>query len=227
MSNRHSHDSNDSAEAAESRESVDWLQDVRFVEPTLSGLDGIRADAVVALLPEGERPPRGVAGLIDWRCGGRLSEALSSAFVTGAAGETLLMPGEGIFPAEKFVFCGAGPVESLDDQALDAFVESALTAIHGLLATRVAVEFPRSFDGEATATGSAPVTALEERMLSQLLEGARSRGLSCEWSLIVRPAVHRALRERLRAEAWRVEDPRPSTPDGLDSRDSSDAPKGH
>lgn len=217
MSNRHSPDSDDSVDAAESRESVDWLQDVRFVEPTLSGLDGIRADAVVALLPQGERPPRGVAGLIDWRCGGRLSEALSSAFVTGAAGEALLMPGEGIFPAEKFVFCGTGPVESLDEQALDAFVESALTAIHGLLATpvaRVAVEFPRLFSADPTATGSAPVTALEERMLSQLLEGARSRGLSCEWSLIVRPAVHRALRERLGTEAWRVEDPHSSGPEG-------------
>ena len=202
-------------EAGEAGEALDWLQDVRFVEPTLAGLDSVHADVVVVLLPEDERPLRGVAGLIDWRGGGRVSEAITSAFATGSAGETLLLPGAGMFPAEKFVLCGAGPRETFDGAALDAFVESALTSVAGLLVSRVAVEFPRPPAGAVDRTGaSVTVTALEARMLSQLLDGARSRGLSFEWTLIVRPAAHRMLREQLRAEAWRVEEPGPAPPSG-------------
>ncbi len=194
-------------DSAASGDSTDWLQDVRFVEPTLSGLDSVEADVLVALLPEGERPPRGVAGLIDWRGGGRVSEVLASAFVTGAAGETLLLPAAGSFPSAKFVLCGVGGADTLGADALDGLVESALTAIEGLLVSRVAVEFPRLPVPRSPAAEGASATLLEERMLSNLLEGARSRGLSCEWSLIVRSGAHRALREQLRAEAWRVEGP--------------------
>ena len=195
----------DASDPDDGRESVDWLQDVRFVEPTLVGLDSARTDALVVLLSEDERPPRGVAGLIDWRGGGRISDLLASGFLTGAAGEKVLVPGSGIFPSHKFVLCGIGSIEAFDAPALDAFVATALTALSQLLVSRVAVEFPRPAAGGSAQ--SAGVSPLEERMLSQVLDGARSRRLSCEWSLVVRPAVHRALREQLRSEAWRVEDP--------------------
>lgn len=47
---------------------------------------------IVASLYETERPPCGLAGLIDWHCFGLISEALKKGAITGREGECAYLP---------------------------------------------------------------------------------------------------------------------------------------
>ena len=67
---------------------------------------------------------RGFAGLLDWRLGGRLSALLAAGFVTGEAGEALLVPGKPHVPFEKVLVVGLGARGAFDDGAFRAAVDA-------------------------------------------------------------------------------------------------------
>ena len=71
------------------------------------------ADTIVALVPQDERPLRGDAGRVDWRLCGRISDQLSSGYVSGAAGETVLLPAGRPLRAARLLLVGVGPSRRL------------------------------------------------------------------------------------------------------------------
>lgn len=66
----------------------------------------------VTLLFENERPLQGLAGLLDWRFQGALSQKLKSGFVTGKEGECTYLPIERNGTVYHLILLGGGPVSS-------------------------------------------------------------------------------------------------------------------
>lgn len=81
---------------------------VRLVKPDLHELDNSAADvAAVGIFVE-DRPPRGLAGLLDWRLCGRLSEAIMDGHIQASFREAVLMPSYGRLPVDKVCVFGLG-----------------------------------------------------------------------------------------------------------------------
>ena len=66
--------------------------DFRYVAPVLPKLDGLTAEVACSSLREAEWPLLGLAGLVVWRLGGRLSHLANRGFLPGAQGEVVMMP---------------------------------------------------------------------------------------------------------------------------------------
>src|SRR6185369_10036852 len=105
----------------------DDAMELRFVGPDLAELDRVGAEVLVAALFRDERPPRGVAGLFDWRSAGRLSRLLIQGFATGELGEVLMTPAKPCLPFDKVIFFGAGNSAEFDDVTFSALVERILS----------------------------------------------------------------------------------------------------
>ncbi|MEM7155163.1 MAG: M17 family peptidase N-terminal domain-containing protein [Myxococcota bacterium] len=99
-------------------------------------------DLVVLPCFEDERPLQGLAGLIDWRLGGRVSTLVRDGFCTGKAGETVLMPAGRILPMQRVVVLGLGPSDAFDRSAAEALGERMVAMIEGIGPTDVMVAMP-------------------------------------------------------------------------------------
>lgn len=81
---------------------------------TLQALDTLpRIDTLMLLLSDDERPLQGVAGLVDWRMCGRLTELLVSGAITGARGERVLTHTVGRLPVQRVIVFGCGPQDGM------------------------------------------------------------------------------------------------------------------
>jgi len=116
--------------------------ELRFTLPQLRKLDLAGTEVLVCGLAEGERPPKGVAGLVDWRLAGRLSRLVASGFVSGALGETLLVPGRPKLPFDKILLFGVGTARDFSELVFRAVVEKVLATLEGLKARTAVVELP-------------------------------------------------------------------------------------
>jgi hypothetical protein len=56
-----------------------------------------------------ERPLGGLAGFIDWRCSGAVSDLLRAGFCDGSTGQAVLLPGRRSLPAQRWILLGLGP----------------------------------------------------------------------------------------------------------------------
>ena len=83
--------------------------DLRFITPQQRRLDLAATEVLVAALASDERPPHGVAGLVDCRLAGRVSRLIQSGYATGELDEVLLIPGKPKLPFDKILFFGCGP----------------------------------------------------------------------------------------------------------------------
>jgi hypothetical protein len=134
--------------------------ELRFSPPELRKLDELAVELCVCGLWSDERPARGLAGLLDWRLAGRLSELVRSGFVTGERGEALLIPGKPHVSFEKVLVLGLGARAAFDDGAYRAALDRLGTALVGLRVRRAVVELPgRSVD--AITPENAVAIALE------------------------------------------------------------------
>lgn len=113
-----------------------------FVERSLRALDLVTADVIVGALAEDERPPRGVAGLIDWRLGSRLTHECLRGFLVGTRGEKFLLPTRPRLPFEKALLLGLGPMAAWDEDAYKASLELLLDTLEALGVRRAAAELP-------------------------------------------------------------------------------------
>lgn len=120
--------------------------ELRFLNPDLRALDGHPTEVLVGNVFEDERPPRGVAGLVNWRLGGRVDRLLESNFLTGARGEVLLLPGRPRLEADKVLLFGLGARASFDDGAFDLVAERLLGTLLGLCVRSAVVELPGRHD---------------------------------------------------------------------------------
>jgi len=121
--------------------------DIRFLAPELYRLDEASVELCACTIWSDVRPVRGLAGLLDWRLGGRLSALLASGFVTGESGEVLLLPGKPHVPFEKVLVIGLGPRGGFGEQVFRDGLQRIVTALDGLRVRRAVVELPGRADG--------------------------------------------------------------------------------
>lgn len=168
--------------------------DLRFVTRDLRRLDLAATEVLLGTLTEDERPPHGVAGLVDWRLAGRVSELLRSGYATGALGEVLLVPGKPKLPFDKLVFFGCGPRASFGEKTFRRVIEDMLTTLEGLCVRSAVVELPgRHFDAIPP-----------ERAADILLEQAASRPEHDVWTLVETAEAQRSITQHMVAERRRV-----------------------
>lgn len=148
----------------------------------------------MAALASDERPPHGVAGLVDYRLAGRISRLLKTGFATGARDEVLLIPGKPKLPFDKIVLFGIGPRETFGEAVYQSTVEHILRTLEGLRARTAVVELPGRHFGAL-----AP-----ERAADILLESAGTRREHDVWTLVEPGEAQRLITQHLVKERRRV-----------------------
>lgn len=171
--------------------------ELRFVSPSLRRLDQAATEVLVAALAEDERPPHGIAGLVDWRLAGRISRLCQSGFATGALGEVVLVPGKPKLPFDKVLLFGVGPRAAFDEVAYRGVIQSVLGTLEDLRARSAVVELP----GRHFAALSA------ERATSLLLELASTRPDHDLWTLIDDAEAQRVIQQLMVQERRRARGP--------------------
>src|SRR5438445_6572167 len=101
----------------------------RFLPPDLRRLDEAGAELLACTIWQGERPLRGLAGLIDWRLAGRLSALARSSYLTGELGEVLLLPTRPLLTFEKVLVLGLGARSGFGDSAFRQVVTRLLRSL--------------------------------------------------------------------------------------------------
>ncbi|HEY1101608.1 MAG TPA: hypothetical protein VGF99_21900 [Myxococcota bacterium] len=81
----------------------------KLVEPSLSALDQLDADAILIGLCSDVRPLGGLLGFIDWRLCGRVSTMVERGAITGVDGEKVLFPTQGRLKVPRLFLYGWGP----------------------------------------------------------------------------------------------------------------------
>ena len=172
---------------------------VRFVPPTLRGLDRLEADVLgVAIFTE-DRPLQGVAGLADWRLNGQLSRLITEARFEGDFREKALLPCGHRVGAARLLMFGLGDPYGYDEARLSEAAVWMWDAFEGLRAPSVAMPIPGAH-GSKTRPGRAAdlvvgaaerayegsrvplrllelvVPADEQRAIQSALEGRRMTG---------------------------------------------------
>lgn len=168
--------------------------DLRFATPSLRRLDLFGTEILVAPLASDERPPHGLAGMVDWRLAGRVSRLLESGFATGTLGEVLLVPGKPKLPFDKVVLFGIGPLADFDESVYRGVVERILVTLEGLRSRTAVVELPGRHWG----------AILPERAAEILLEAAGSRREHDVWTLVETADGQRAITQHLIQERRRI-----------------------
>lgn len=168
--------------------------DLRFTLPSLRKLDLSGTEVLVAGLAADERPPQGVAGLVDWRLAGRISRVLQSGFVSGALGEVLLVPGKPKLPFDKILLFGTGPSAEFNEARFRGVLEKILKTLEGLRARTAVVELPGRHRDVLTP----------ERAADILLEIAGARPEHDFWTLVEPAGAQRAITQHMIQERRRV-----------------------
>jgi len=168
--------------------------ELRFVHPSLRRLDEAGTEVLVCCLASDELPPRGLAGLVDWRFGGKLSRLLQSGFFTGRVGEVSMMPGARRLPFEKLVFVGVGACDQFGEHVYRACVTRILDTLEGLKVRTAVVQLPgRHFDAIAP-----------ERAVQLLLDLSLSRPAHDLWTLAEGPEARRLIALQLQQDRRRT-----------------------
>ncbi len=158
----------------------------RFVAPSLYELDVQNAELLACCIWSDVRPVRGCAGLLDWRLSGKLSTLNREAFLGGAQGECVLVPGRPKLPFEKVLVFGLGPRCELTDEAFSAGVRHISRTLEGLHVARAVVELPGRGDGSIAASKAA-----------ELLAAAVETDAHDTWWLVEDDAGERVIRAKL------------------------------
>jgi hypothetical protein len=148
--------------------------ELRFVRPELVELDRVGMEVLAAATFADERPPRGVAGLYDWRSAGRLSRWMQEGWLTGDLGEVLMTPVRPRLPFDKLILFGAGHSAEFDDSIFCALVERMLATMSGLRARTAVVQLPGRHLDVITA----------ERAMDVLLELSAEQPEHDVWTLV-------------------------------------------
>lgn len=114
--------------------------------PSLQALDALDVDALALALRSDARPLRGAAGLLDWRCCGRLSRLLLDGTMTGSPGEHLLLPGRPFLNSRRIFVFGWGARPN-SDQTLDTRLTDMARVLDAAGASSIAVSLPPLLPG--------------------------------------------------------------------------------
>jgi hypothetical protein len=165
--------------------------ELRFIPRDLKKLDQASAEVLVAAVMQDERPPRGVAGMVDWRLCGQLSRLIKSGFFNAEFGETLILPSKPALPFDKVLFIGCGLRADFDERAYLAALTKVISVLQGLKAGQALVELPGR---HLNVIASARALDLLLELVSQ--ESGAEQNLRSVWTLIDVPEVQKVLSER-------------------------------
>lgn len=161
--------------------------ELRFIVPDLRKLDEASSEVLACGLFLDDRPPTGVAGLIDWRLSGRLGGLLLDGFVTGTLGEVVMIPLRPKLPFDKGLIFGLGERGTFGHVEFRTTVEQMLKVMEGLCARSAVVELPGRHGGIIGA----------ELATSILLESAGSRPEHDAWTLVEPPEEQKRITTRM------------------------------
>jgi hypothetical protein len=116
--------------------------EIRFLPAELRRIDEMNVELCATTIWNDERPIRGLAGLLDWRMGGRLSALLKAEFIRGELGETLLVPGKPLLPFDKVLVVGLGARAAFGEGTFRRSVMDIARALEGMHVRRAVVELP-------------------------------------------------------------------------------------
>lgn len=138
---------------------------VDLVPATLRALDNHTSDVLVLTAFADERPLAGLAGLVDWRLRGALSEWLLSGFATGQVNERVLYPTRGRLSQRFVLMMGLGArAQHRSDRARAAAVAATTIVTNLGLESMTAGSF-----------GLETLPAPLERSLPELIERVRDQ----------------------------------------------------
>lgn len=140
--------------------------DFRYVAPDLRKLDSLSAEVACCSIWEDEWPMLGLAGLVDWRLAGRLSDLAKKGFLTGKSDEVLMMPVRPQLPFEKLLVLGLGKKADFADDAVTKAAKRLLQTLEGLQIRKAVVELPGRADKSIPAERAAQLvrSAIEENV---------------------------------------------------------------
>jgi hypothetical protein len=123
-----------------------------FLTPELAKWDSLSdgPELLFATFFSDERPLRGTTGLLDWRLCGRLSRLALAGKITGALGETTLLPAQRL-AFQKLVLFGLGPSESFDEARFREAARAIKKVAKNLSASRFALGLPGRSTGRIMA----------------------------------------------------------------------------
>ncbi len=119
---------------------------IESADLSLAALDALDVDSLAVFVGP-ERPLQGLAGWVDWRLCGALSNALRDGFYGGGEREALLLPSAGRVGTARIFFFGLPPLP-LDAAAFSAFARTACGAMAKAGSRSFATALP-PFDGSA------------------------------------------------------------------------------
>lgn len=168
--------------------------DLRFASPSLYELDTLDTEVLACPVWQDVRPVEGVAGLCDWRLGGRLSRLMRNGLLLGELGEVMLIPGRPRLTFEKLLLFGAGPRGRFDEQVFAQVVRSMLDTVDALRAEQAVVELP----------GRHANLIAPERAADMLLETAGRSHEPSLWILVDDAEARRQVTQHMIEERRRV-----------------------
>lgn len=161
--------------------------ELRFVVPDLRKLDETSSEVLACGVFADERPPTGIAGLIDWRLAGRVSSLMLDGFVEGRLGEVVMIPLRPKLPFDKGLLFGLGERGSFAHAQFRQTVVQMLKTMEGLCARSAVVELPGRHTG---IIGAEDATTI-------LLESAGSRPEHDAWTLVEPPEEQKRITTRM------------------------------
>lgn len=167
--------------------------DLKFIAPDLRDIDAASAEVIACTIWEDQRPMLGLAGLLDWRLAGRLSELARSGFLRGTRGEVLMVPGRPRLPFEKVLLFGLGAHATFDDGVAREVLEHLSSVLDGLRVKRAVIELPGRNDGTLGA----------ERAGELLMECAADPLDREAWIFVETQEAERPIRKRVQQERHR------------------------
>lgn len=168
--------------------------ELEFVAPDLRRLDELTGELIVCAVWADERPFGALAGLLDWRFGGRLAALVKERFLEGGGGESLLVPGRPHVTFEKVLILGLGARSAFGDGVYRDALERIVTAMVGLRVRKAVVELPGR--GHGAIDPDQAIQLLFERVMSNEEVDA--------WWLVEDAAAEKVMRERAKEEQRRA-----------------------
>ncbi len=168
--------------------------ELEFVASDLRRIDELSGELIACAVWSDERPFGALAGLLDWRLGGRLATLAKERFVKGDGTEVLLVPGRPRVPFEKVLILGLGARSGFGDGTFRAAIDRLVTSMVGLRVRKAVVELP--------GRGHAAIDP--ERAIELLFERAMRADEIDAWWLVEGAAAEKVMRERIKEEERRA-----------------------
>jgi hypothetical protein len=164
--------------------------DLKFTSPDLRRLDLFVGEVLVLPVLEGERPPRGLAGLVDYRLAGALSRALSDGSFSGALGQLHELSPRPRLAFDRALLLGSGKAEEFNPPVLAGLLDLLTDHLRARGTRRVVLELP----------GRARGLIEPELAVDLLLDRTEGEALFDTWTLVEDADATRRIQGRLRQD---------------------------